>query len=214
MNVLAIDAVTRYASVAAAEGGDFVFERTWLADRGHAAQIPPVLRQALDSLGGRVDDVVVGLGPGSYTGIRVSLALAKGVARAASARLLGASSLEHAAYNCGAWCGEIRSVISLGAGLVGTGTFRGPWSEWARLTPDEAVSPDSLPLHPDTLLCGPGAQLFHGSITEAGDAGSLVAGGLIRLVYRGGGIARDEYLQPLPNYLRLSTPEERSREIP
>jgi tRNA threonylcarbamoyl adenosine modification protein YeaZ len=93
---LCIDASARPASAAAWRAGRLV-EVVLSADRQHASDLLPALQRLVEELGARPRDarlVVVGTGPGSYTGLRVAIATALGLARAAQATALGIPSGE------------------------------------------------------------------------------------------------------------------------
>src|SRR3982751_1691988 len=59
--------------------------------RGHAERLVPMIAELLD--GGRAERILVGVGPGSFTGIRVAIAAAHGLAIGWGADLKGMSSL-------------------------------------------------------------------------------------------------------------------------
>lgn len=100
---LAIELSTRTGSVAMAYGGRVV-HRPLERARAHASDlIPSIERLAEDlkidgHLGERLDAILVGTGPGSYTGLRVAIATALGLARGSQARLRGVPSFEALAY--------------------------------------------------------------------------------------------------------------------
>lgn len=93
---IGIDCSTAYLALAAVDdAGDLVAEVSTHVGREHAARLPLDLAAMLEKAGSRPADVVkirVGIGPGSYTGIRVAIAAAKGLARALGAELAGVSS--------------------------------------------------------------------------------------------------------------------------
>lgn len=97
---LAFDTATALGSVAVAVRGEVV-ARVFLEDqRAHAARLVPSIRQVLDAGGvelEEVEEVVVGSGPGSFTGVRVAAATAKGLVRALGVPLRAFSSLAAAA---------------------------------------------------------------------------------------------------------------------
>src|SRR5688572_6448874 len=94
--LLAIDTSTAYAGVALYDGGVRT-ELVWWAGRNHARQLMPTVRGALEQLGRRPEDLAVvaaARGPGSFTGLRVGLAAAHGLAFALGLPLYGVGSLD------------------------------------------------------------------------------------------------------------------------
>lgn len=93
---VAIETSTARPSVAARLGAALE-ERVLSGERPHASDLLPELERALDALGAEPKDiaaVIVGTGPGSYTGLRVGVATALGLARGTGAALCGVPSFE------------------------------------------------------------------------------------------------------------------------
>ena len=94
---LAFDASTPRGSVAVGVGTE-VLARSALRRQGaHSAELIPKIHHTLEEGGVELDELtglVVGSGPGSFTGVRVAAATAKGLARALDIRLWAVSSLE------------------------------------------------------------------------------------------------------------------------
>lgn len=68
------------SSVAAWSGESLLCQAAWRAERNHSSAIFKAVRQVLDALEGRrLKEIVVGSGPGAYSGIRVALAVADGL---------------------------------------------------------------------------------------------------------------------------------------
>lgn len=89
--ILALETSTRHGSLAVWRDGALVQEWTFTSDRSHNSQLFAPLREAWAL--GPPDLLVVGTGPGSYSGIRVALSAAVGLSVAAQAPLLGWPSL-------------------------------------------------------------------------------------------------------------------------
>jgi tRNA threonylcarbamoyladenosine biosynthesis protein TsaB len=90
--ILAIDTSTAACTVAlfdSARSG--VVQRDELIGRGHAERLVPMIEELLD--GRSATHILVGVGPGSFTGIRVAIAAAQGLAIGWDAELAGMSSL-------------------------------------------------------------------------------------------------------------------------
>lgn len=93
--ILALETSTRQGSVALFDpaAGCTAWEASFLSERTHNSQLFAPLREALGLCGGRLSLIVVGTGPGSYSGVRVSIAVAGGLSLATGAPVLGLLSL-------------------------------------------------------------------------------------------------------------------------
>ncbi|HVM37771.1 MAG TPA: tRNA (adenosine(37)-N6)-threonylcarbamoyltransferase complex dimerization subunit type 1 TsaB [Sphingomicrobium sp.] len=90
--ILAIDTASAACTAALFDGsGACVGRSDEVIGRGHAERLVPMLAELLD--GRRASQVLVGVGPGSFTGIRVGIAAAHGLAIGWDAELAGFSSL-------------------------------------------------------------------------------------------------------------------------
>ena len=102
MNYLALDTSTEGATVGVKSGTEDVMSACIDAPRRHGRDLVPRLREVLERAGVRpidLDVVAVGLGPGSYTGLRIGLAAAKVLAYVSGASIVGIDSLEVVAAN-------------------------------------------------------------------------------------------------------------------
>ena len=101
MTLLALDTSTAWASVALYDGREVLSEETWHAQRRHGDELFPTIERVLAQARRKISDVdrvAVATGPGSFTGLRVAIAAAQGIARGAGAALIGVSTLDVLAY--------------------------------------------------------------------------------------------------------------------
>jgi tRNA threonylcarbamoyladenosine biosynthesis protein TsaB len=99
--LLALDTSTEWASVAIFDGAAVLAEETWRAQRRHAEDLFPTIERLLALSRApltSIDKVAVATGPGSFTGLRVAIAAAQGLARGSGAALVGISTLDVLAY--------------------------------------------------------------------------------------------------------------------
>lgn len=127
MRTLVIETATAACSVALIEGGAVLARAHETVGRGHAEHLIPMIAQLPD--GGRADHILVDCGPGSFTGIRVGVAAARGLALGWGATLGGYSSL--ALMAAGAFArdgirGPLAVVLEGGHGEVFMQTFEAP----------------------------------------------------------------------------------------
>nr|PZN71631.1 MAG: tRNA (adenosine(37)-N6)-threonylcarbamoyltransferase complex dimerization subunit type 1 TsaB [Bacillota bacterium] len=233
MRVLAFDTATAACTVAVAEDGRVLSELTLQVPRAHSVRLMPLIAQALQEA--RVDKreldaIAVGVGPGSFTGLRIGLATAKGLAFALDLPVVPVSTLAAAAYGTGAQAGLVVPLFDAKRGQVFTGVYLAGDRDPATWT--ELVGPANL--HIDELaervrrlreelghtwqhvtLCGDAAEahaarLGPDGVIRIAAPGSLLPRGAsvaalgLSLLQRGGAVSPDA-LSPL--YLRKSEAE-------
>jgi tRNA threonylcarbamoyladenosine biosynthesis protein TsaB len=166
LNVLALDTATSRAAVAVATAAGAI--RTARPDPQvrHGRNLVPAIRGLLQEAGltvAAIDVFAVGLGPGSYTGLRVGLTAAKVLAYAAGRPLVGFDSLEAIARNAPEDALRIAVVADAQRGDLYTAHFRRdtPGGPLVRQTPTRAepMADWSQRLEPGTLVLGPALEL-------------------------------------------------------
>jgi tRNA threonylcarbamoyladenosine biosynthesis protein TsaB len=90
--ILAIDTSTARGSVALLVDGRLVVDDVFTADRSHSSALFPIIERA-KAAASRIDTIAIGLGPGSYAGIRIAIATALGLGLASNATLVGIPSV-------------------------------------------------------------------------------------------------------------------------
>ncbi|HET6846665.1 MAG TPA: tRNA (adenosine(37)-N6)-threonylcarbamoyltransferase complex dimerization subunit type 1 TsaB [Anaerolineales bacterium] len=95
--LLSIDTSTAQVGVALLDGGQLVVESLWNSRVHHTVELAPAVAQLLGRAGatpGDVTGVVVAIGPGSFTALRVGMAFAKGFSLAHKVGLIGVPTLD------------------------------------------------------------------------------------------------------------------------
>lgn len=95
--ILNIETSSKICSVALCENGENVFSLESDTEMDHASKLAPFVDSALSFLKSKdkkLDAVAVSMGPGSYTGLRIGLSLAKGLCFGLNIPLIGVSTLE------------------------------------------------------------------------------------------------------------------------
>jgi len=120
MKILAVDTSTDYLSLGLYDGKNF-YEYSLQAGRQLSALLVPTIKRILDRLGWRVGDIdyfTCGLGPGSFTGLRVGIAAIKAVAWAQKKPVVGISTLDILAAAVGDNARPVAPIIDARRGLV------------------------------------------------------------------------------------------------
>ncbi len=130
---LSIDTASEMASIGLSSEGALVAEITWRCRRNHTVELLPAIDQLLARGGvtkGDLRAVFVCSGPGMYTGLRVGISTAKGLARALEVPMVGVGRLELDAYPHAAFPGQIIAVHKAGRGELAWACYAGqPWRE-------------------------------------------------------------------------------------
>jgi len=154
--ILALDTSTAACTAALLErDGTIIASRDELIGRGHAERLVPMIEEMLD--GHVPSKILVGVGPGSFTGLRVGIAAAHGMAIGWSVPLTGMNSLALLAASAPPGEGKLAAAMTGGHGELFVQTFNrkkltatGPI---LNLTPDAAAMKVDAP-----LVVGSGAE--------------------------------------------------------
>lgn len=225
MKILALESSAFAASVAICEGEKLIAETFLNTGFTHSETLLPMVETILISAGlsmSNIDLIGVATGPGSFTGLRIGVSVAKGLAWAKDLPCAACSTLESMAWNASVLEGEICTAMDARRGQVYHARFRSDGRNVLRLTEDQAISLEDLSrsLMEDTvplqLVLGDGAQICFDALTGKGVPARLAPQNL--RVQSAWGVARvaleqfhkrslitGEELKPL--YLRLSQAE-------
>jgi tRNA threonylcarbamoyladenosine biosynthesis protein TsaB len=161
--LLAIDTATQTMSLALHDGVELLLEDTWQTSNNHTVELAPAVRDALARAGKpMLTAVAVSIGPGTYTGLRVGVALAKAMASAGGLPLVGISTLDILAIAQPHFPGILVGVVKAGRGRVVTAMYRWRKGHWTGQGEPEI-------LHWETLLERVrGAAIITGEVDEEG----------------------------------------------
>ena len=102
MKILGIDTSSKILSIALSEDKNILKEETHLLDRKHSSLLVPKIEKMLKDKNLSINDIdmfVIGLGPGSFTGLRIGVSTVKGFGIATKKLCVGVSSLDALALN-------------------------------------------------------------------------------------------------------------------
>jgi len=214
MKLLALETATEACSAAVWVDG-VVRERYELAPRRHAALILPMIESVFAEAGlimNQLDAIAVGRGPGAFTGVRIAIGIAQGLAFAADLPVVPVSTLAALALGAARETGQTRIATALDARMGEV-----YWGTWAvsdtrvELLGEERVCAPALATAPHGEWFGVGsgwrvyAEVLSQRLTVSGWLGEQYphAGDVARLAadpaQRGAWVAAE---QALPVYLR------------
>lgn len=124
--ILAIDTATRWTALALHDGRNVIAEHGWHSHNTQSVELAPAVESMLLRAGVAPESlkaIAVSLGPGSYTGLRIGLGLAKGIALAHQTPLIGIPTLEILAAALPQMSGELVVVIEAGRRRITAGKF-------------------------------------------------------------------------------------------
>lgn len=224
MLILAFETSAKAASVALLEENRLLGESYQNTGMTHSQTLLVMAEDLIKQCGKAVTDVTavaVAAGPGSFTGVRIGVAAAKGFAWGASLPCYGVSTLEAMAESLGVWEGYVCPCMDARRSQVYNALFYVNHGEPERLREDRAISledlkKDLLTLDGPIFLVGDGANLTYKTLS--GEVPSLVLPKEHRTHQRATGVAlaatkRIAAGNPgdgnalTPNYLRLSQAE-------
>ncbi|HEV8699742.1 MAG TPA: tRNA (adenosine(37)-N6)-threonylcarbamoyltransferase complex dimerization subunit type 1 TsaB [Candidatus Polarisedimenticolia bacterium] len=176
MTILGIDTATRRASVALARGGEVAALAHLDGRHGHAGDLLTRLDALLTGAGLKPSDlaaIAVTIGPGSFTGVRIGMATAKGLAYALDVPLGGLSTLEalaRAALPLAGGAPRLCAVLEAGRGEVYAALFRREGSGLCRETDDRSWRPRDLveETRGGAILVGDAVATLRQAAREAG----------------------------------------------
>lgn len=231
MNLLAIETATERCSVALLHRGALI-ERSELAPRRHAELVLPMAAELLAEAGlarSALDGIAVGRGPGAFTGVRLAVSMAQGLALGLDLPVVPVSTLAALAMQALPADGIILALLDARMGEVYAGRFVLADDNLVRPAGEEQVLPPAelaLPGEPGWVGIGPGfaayrdkldanqmataARIDAAALPEARDVARLAA----PVLAAGGGVAAE---LALPVYLRdkvAETTAERARKRP
>jgi tRNA threonylcarbamoyladenosine biosynthesis protein TsaB len=202
--ILAIDCALGACQVALVRGDAVVSRLSEVMARGQAERIAPMAREAFAEAGlgfAEIDRVVATTGPGSFTGLRVGLAFARGLALALDKPIVGVSTLETLALEQGAQ--GLRGALIAAAGVI----YGALYLDGAAVLAPQRIAPEAVGESFASAaqgrpfpLRGPGVAAYAPALAAATECIAPDVVALARL-----GAAKDPALAPPhPLYLRAA----------
>ena len=219
MPLLALDTAVKPAGVAISDKGAILAEMHLAVKQTPSRQLLSGIEFLLQKCGlemDGLDGLAVTLGPGFFTGLRIGLATAQGLALGLELPCVGLSTLRVLAEGVKCVQGDIWAVADARRGLVYAARFASDGNRLERMSPDAAMSIERLAreVSGPCLLVGDGAALCMNRLDSAGsrlapDWAAIPRAGLLALcaeerLAAGQGVKPEELK---PRYLRPSDAE-------
>ena len=157
--LLAVDTSTAQVGLALYDGAQVVGEYAWRSSQRHTVELAPAVSDLLARCGVTMENIHalgVALGPGSFTSLRVGLALVKGLAFARYIPVIGIPTLDILAHALPASKLPLAVAIQAGRGRFALGWYKSSRNGWqaqgpARVVPVEAITDE---VKSPSIVCG------------------------------------------------------------
>ncbi len=168
MIILSIDSSTPVAGIAVSDGMQLLGEITLNTKNTHSEKLMPLVQQLLEELNLTVKDldaIAVTQGPGSFTGLRIGMATAKGLAQGANKKLIAVPTLDCLAENLVHYPGIVCPIMNAQKKQVYTAIYRSGKDSMDRLSDHQAIAVEQLAhqlleLQEDVWFVGDGVAAF------------------------------------------------------
>jgi len=224
LKLLAFESSAKAAGVAVLDDGRLLAEYFQNSGQTHSRTLMQMAEDLLDNCDLTPQDIgacAVADGPGSFTGVRIGVAAAKGFAWGREVPCYGVSTLEAMALSLGAYQGYVCPVMDARRSQVYHALFYVNHGSLERITDDRAIALEQLkqelaPLTQPVFLVGDGSVLTYKTLS--GDIPNLIMPPEHRMHQRAVGVAllaaqkqaageTGDGAALTPNYLRLSQAE-------
>jgi tRNA threonylcarbamoyladenosine biosynthesis protein TsaB len=157
--LLALDTSTRTAGLALYDGVHVLSEVTWTSGEHHTVEVAPAVEAILERAGLEMKDlkaVAVATGPGSFTGLRIGLAIAKGLALSLRLPVIGVPTLDALAVAQPVRDLSLAAVLQAGRGRLAVAWYHVENEAWQSYGKVEVLDIHALTrrIHTPTLVCG------------------------------------------------------------
>jgi tRNA threonylcarbamoyladenosine biosynthesis protein TsaB len=142
--LLALDTASRQASVALYDEQGVRAETSWYSHDNQTVELMPRVTEMLAQQGvepAALRGVAVAIGPGSFTGLRIALSVAKGLAVGRGIPVLGIPTLDALAQALVGQRMPLRAILSIGRGRYAITDYRVGRDQWHRTSKDRLATP-------------------------------------------------------------------------
>ena len=179
MKILAIESAAKSVGAAVISGDTLLSEQFLNCGLTHSQTLMPLVDGVLSAAGltmADVDGIAISSGPGSFTGVRIGLGTAKGLALGAGKPLYPVPTLLGLAYNVASYEGTIVPIMDARRGEVYTATYHSEGGVLTEITPMRAIALSALLEElSEALFVGDGVTVHKEAIIEKMGKGAKFA---------------------------------------
>ena len=205
MKILALDTTAKTAAIAIADGERLIASATLNTPGTHSVTVLPVVDSLLKGSSLTVNDIdmfACSAGPGSFTGVRIGVALVKGLAFGSDKPCFGVSSLESLARNMIFADGIVCPVMDARRNQLYNALFRCENGGITRLTEDRLLTADELAADltkygEKIIFVGDGCEIAHAKIISADESGRMTVAPELYRWQNGYSVAQTAYAEYL-----------------
>ena len=168
---LSIDTSTRYASVCLSREGEVVTEYSWFSRQNHSVELLPAVEHLLKTAGMVTQElgcIVIAIGPGGFSALRVVLSTAKGLGFSLGIPLVALNTLDIEADPYRELGMPVCSLLDIGRGEVAAALYAVEQGRWNKLDQERIMTPEEMGarIHQPTFFCGEGLSLYGPALKE------------------------------------------------
>jgi len=131
--LLGVDTSTQSVGIAIYDGSQILCEESWISRRYHTVELAKAVSENLTRAGlsaSDLDVLGVALGPGSFTGLRIGLALVKGIAFTQQLPVIGVPTLDITARAVPLADGQLAAILQAGRNRLAVGWYQAEEGHW------------------------------------------------------------------------------------
>lgn len=171
MKILGLDTSTKFLCLGLYDGAK-IYEYNLELGRKNSSLLVVTIKRVLEALNWHIDDIdyfACGLGPGSFTGIRVGLATLKGLSWSQNKRVIGISTLDILAKNARIDDGLIIPVVDAKRNLIYCCNYKAQNGNIKRISPYMLLSEDELlkKIKNNAVILGDAVNLYKENILKS-----------------------------------------------
>ncbi len=172
MKTLSFDTSTKFLSIACLEDEKVVYEYHEEAGIRHSEILIPEIKKILEKISWKLEDIgliAVGLGPGSFTGLRIAVATVKGLSSALNCKIVGVPSMDAIVMNYKGNEKQVAPLLNAHKEKVYSCIYEHDGDNYKRLTDYMLLKIDDLlkMINKKTVFLGDGIEIYKNKLDNS-----------------------------------------------